>query len=386
MREVSYLIRTILIDDERPALNNLERLLKDYDQIEIVGAYTDVTKVFEKIKKEKVHLIFLDIEMPKMKGIEAAEKILEIDSNVQIVFVTAYNDYAVDAFEVEAVDYVMKPIIKRRLDKTIERVIKRHKDIFQGKDLEEENKILCFGNFEIKRGQEGIKWRTSKAEEFTAYLVHHRGEFVHKSKIIEELWPDKDEKQATKLLHTNVYYVRNGLKSINLDQAIMYSNKMYKFDIDTMFSDIEEFNKVFKSYEVVTSKNIDILEKTIRLYKGEYLEDNDYCWATNEQARFNKMYINMLMKISDFYIGKRKYSKVVPYLEAILEKDPYIEEIHRKLLNAYINIEDYTNYKKHYKNIANDFKRELGVELSNMTKELYKNGIKKMKDKQETFN
>lgn len=378
------MIRTILIDDERPALNNLERLLKDYNQIEIVGAYTDVTKVFEKIKKEKVHLIFLDIEMPKMKGIEAAEKILEIDSNVQIVFVTAYNDYAVDAFEVEAVDYVMKPIIKRRLDKTIERVIKRHKDIFQRKDLEEENKILCFGNFEIKRGQEGIKWRTSKSEEFTAYLVHHRGKFVHKSKIIEELWPDKDEEQATKLLHTSVYYARNGLKSINLDQAIMYSNKKYKFDIGTMFCDIEEFDKAFNSYEVITSKNIDILEKIIPLYKGEYLEDNDYYWVTNEQACFSKMYMNMLMKISDFYIGEGKYNKVIPYLEAILEKDPYIEEIHRKLLNAYINIEDYTNYKKHYKNIANDFKRELGVELSDMTKELYKNGIKKMNDKQET--
>jgi two-component SAPR family response regulator len=122
MREVNLLIKTILIDDERPALNNLECLLKGYDQIEIVGLYTDVTKVFDEIKKEEVHLIFLDIEMPKIKGIEAAEKILAIDSNVQIVFVTAYNNYALDAFEVEAVDYVMKPIIKKRLDKTIERI------------------------------------------------------------------------------------------------------------------------------------------------------------------------------------------------------------------------------------------------------------------------
>ncbi|MCT4543879.1 MAG: response regulator, partial [Vallitalea sp.] len=66
------MIRTILIDDERHALINLERLLKGYDQIEIIGTYTDVTKMFEKIKKEKVDMIFLDIEMPKMKGIEAA--------------------------------------------------------------------------------------------------------------------------------------------------------------------------------------------------------------------------------------------------------------------------------------------------------------------------
>jgi two-component SAPR family response regulator len=372
---VRFLIKTILIDDERPALNNLERLLKGYDQIEIIEAYTDVTKVFEKIKKEKVHMFFLDIDMPKMKGIDAAKKILEIDSNVQIVFVTAYNDYAVDAFEVEATDYVMKPIMKRRLDKTIERVIKRYKDIEN--DLEEENKISCFGNFEIRRGQQEIKWRTSKSEEFIAYLVHNRGEFVHKSKIIEALWPDKDEKQATKLLHTNVYYVRNGLKSINLDQAITYANKMYKFDMGIIFCDIEEFDKTFSSYEVITSKNVDNLKKTLHLYKGEYFEGNDYYWAMNEQARFSKMYMNMLMKISDFYICEGKYSEAIIYLKLIIDKEPYIEDIHRKLLEVYANMEDYINLEKHYRNIFNDFKQELGIELSDMTKELYRKVLEK---------
>jgi two-component SAPR family response regulator len=381
MREVNILIRAILIDDERPALNNLERLLKGYNQIEVVGLYTDVTKAFEEIKKKKVNLIFLDIEMPKIKGIEAAKKILVIDSNVQIVFVTAYNDYAVDAFEVEAVDYIMKPIIKRRLDKTIERIMKKSKDIYKAKDLEEENKIFCFGSFEIRRGKQVIKWRTSKAEEVIAYLVHNRGKFVHKSKIIEEIWPDKDEKQATKLLHTNIYYVRNGLKCINLDQAIIYSNKMYKFDISTMFCDIKIFNKEFSNYEEITPTNINNIERFIILYKGEYLGDKDYYWAINEQSHFSKMYMKMLMKISDFYMCEGKYSKAIYYLKKMLEEEPYIENIHRQIFNAYINIGDYNNLKKHYNNIYNNFKQELGVELTDMTKEVYNNGIKKLKDR-----
>ncbi|MBF8984235.1 response regulator [Lutibacter sp. B2] len=365
------MIRTILVDDERPALNNLERILKGYDYIEIVGAYTDITKIFEEIKKEKVHLIFLDIEMPKMNGIEVAEKILEIDNNVEIVFVTAYNDYAVDAFEVNAIDYVMKPVLKRRLDKTLERVVKRHKDILQPKKEKVENKILCFGNFEIIRDQKGIKWRTSKAKELAAYLVHNRGKFVHKSKIIEALWHDKEEEQAIKLLHTTIYYVRNGLKSINLDQAIMYSNEMYKLDIGTMFFDIEEFEKMFNSNRVINSKNIELFEKRIKLYSAEYLEENDYCWAKNEQERFSERYMNILREISDFYMIEGKYSEAISYLKAILEKNPYIEEIHAILLRAYVNIEDYTSFKEHYKKISNDFKRELGVELSDVTKELY---------------
>lgn len=371
MTEVELLIRTILIDDERPALNNLERFLRDYNEIEVIGAFTDTSNAFEVIKNKEVHLILLDIEMPKMKGIVAAEKILEIDSDIQIVFITAYNNYALDAFEVNATDYIMKPIMKRRLDKTMEKVIKKHKDISQFNRLEEENKILCFGNFEIRKGQQGIKWRTSKAKELAAYLIHHRGKFIHKSKIIEELWNDKEEEHAIKLLHTNIYYVRNGLKTINLDHAIIYSNEMYKFDISTIFCDVEELEKAFSS--MVNSNNIEIFERAVRLYRAEYLEENDYCWAVNEQVRINKKYMSMLTDISEFYISEGKYTRGILYLKLILEKEPYDEEIHRKLLDAYTNIKDYDSFKEHYKNLSSSFKDELGVELSNRTKVMYEN-------------
>jgi len=369
--EVEPLIRTILIDDERPALNNLERFLRDYDEIEVIGAYTDVFDAFEEIKNEEVHLILLDIEMPKMKGIVAAEKISEIDSDIQIVFITAYNNYALDAFEVNATDYVMKPIMKRRLDKTMEKVIKKHKNNFKFNKSEEENKILCFGNFEIRRGQQCIKWRTSKAKELAAYLIHHRGKFIHKSKIIEELWNNKEEEHAIKLLHTNIYYVRSGLKTINLDHTIVYSNEMYKFDIGAIFCDVEELEKVFSS--TVNSKNIEIFERAVRLYRAEYLEENDYCWAVNEQVRINKKYVSMLTDISEFYVSEGKYTRGILYLKLILEKEPYDEEIHRKLLNVYASIKDYDSFKEHYKDLYNSFKDELGVELSNRTKEMYEN-------------
>lgn len=380
MKEERFLIKTILIDDEKAALNNLERFLKGYDQIEILGAYTDETKALEEIKNKRVNLIFLDIEMPKMKGIEVAKKILEIDSNIQIIFVTAYNDYAIDAFDLEALDYVMKPIIKKRFDKTMERVMKRCSYFFQEKELDEECKILCFRNFEII-GKQVIKWRTSKAEEFIAYLVHHRGAFVHKSKIIEDLWPGKDEEQAIKLLHTNVYYARIALKSNNLDQLIIYYNKMYKFHIGKIFCDMEEFYKAFHINKVITNNNVCIMEKIIQIYKGGYLESNDYHWAINEQLHFNKMYIDILIKISDFYINEGKNVEAIYYLKKILEKDPYIEEVHQKLMNIYINIGDYINFKKHYKTVYNNFKLELDVELSDKMKELYKEGILKLKYK-----
>lgn len=120
------MLKTIIVDDERPALKVLEFLLKQYENIEIVEIFTDIHKMFEKIKKDSIDLIFLDIEMPNMNGIEVAERILKIDSHIQIVFVTAYNNYAIEAFEMNVVDYIVKPVLKRRLDKTIKRILEKY--------------------------------------------------------------------------------------------------------------------------------------------------------------------------------------------------------------------------------------------------------------------
>lgn len=372
------LIKALIIDDEKPAIINLERFLDMYSEIEVVGAYTEIDDAFKKAKEENINLIFLDIEMPKINGIEAAKKILEIDNNIQIVFITAYNHYAVDAFEVEAIDYVMKPIMKRRLDKTIERIINRHKQIYGELLKLPQHQIVCFGNFEILRGNQSIKWRTFKAKELAAYLIHNRGKFVNKYKIIEDLWPDKDDEQAIKLLHTNIYYVRNGLKSLNLEQAIIYSNEMYKFDIEGIFCDVDEFESVLKN-NLSASGNIDNYVKSIELYNAEYLEGNDYSWAFIERERLSKMYMSILMELSDFYISQGKFSNALFYLKTILEKAPYHEDTHRKLLSVYFNIKDYVNLKEHYKSLSNYFRCELGVELSEHTIKLYNKYIGKLK-------
>jgi DNA-binding NarL/FixJ family response regulator len=117
------MLRTILVDDERPALNALNHLLKEYPDIEITGAFTRIDQAMELIRNDgSIDLLFLDIDMPKINGIAAAREIQEFQSKIAIVFVTAYQHFAVEAFEVNAVDYIMKPVSKKRLDKTMDRV------------------------------------------------------------------------------------------------------------------------------------------------------------------------------------------------------------------------------------------------------------------------
>jgi len=117
------MLRTILVDNEKSALKVLEHLLQQYPGIEIVEIFTDASQALELIKKGNIHLVFMDIDMPNLNGIAVAKKIFMISPSIDIVFVTAYSHFAVEAFELNVSDYIMKPVSYKRLNKTIERIL-----------------------------------------------------------------------------------------------------------------------------------------------------------------------------------------------------------------------------------------------------------------------
>lgn len=89
--------------------------------------FTDPLEAISQIASIKPHLVFLDINMPQLQGIDAGSRILDLCPETDIVFVTAYDEYAVNAFEIHALDYILKPISKERFEKTINRVLKKNK-------------------------------------------------------------------------------------------------------------------------------------------------------------------------------------------------------------------------------------------------------------------
>ncbi|WP_343604914.1 response regulator [Fluviicola sp.] len=121
-------MRTIIIDDERLAREELKKLLKDYHEIEIIDEAKNPEEGIEKIKALKPDLIFLDIQMPGMTGFDMLKKLDEIP---QVVFVTAFDDFALKAFEVNALDYVLKPVDPARLDETVKKLLNNPEADFQ---------------------------------------------------------------------------------------------------------------------------------------------------------------------------------------------------------------------------------------------------------------
>lgn len=117
-------MRAIIIDDERLARKELTNLLSDFDKIEIIGEAANADEALELIQKENPDLLFLDIQMPDKTGFELLEM---LDNVPEVIFTTAYDEFALKAFEVNALDYLLKPIQPERLKESIDKLPEQEK-------------------------------------------------------------------------------------------------------------------------------------------------------------------------------------------------------------------------------------------------------------------
>ncbi|EZP48810.1 MULTISPECIES: LytR/AlgR family response regulator transcription factor [Sphingomonas] len=135
-------IRTILVDDEPLAIQGLELRLQAHDDIEIIEKCSNGREAIRAIKTHKPDLVFLDIQMPGFDGFSVVQGLMEVEPPL-FVFVTAYSDHALRAFEAQAVDYLMKPVEEARLADTIERVRQRLSEKRGVEEVEKLKEVLA---------------------------------------------------------------------------------------------------------------------------------------------------------------------------------------------------------------------------------------------------
>ena len=131
-------IRTILVDDEKLAIQGLQLRLEKFEDVEIIDTCQNGREAIRAIKTQRPDLVFLDIQMPGFDGFSVVQGVMEIDPPL-FVFVTAYQEHAIRAFEANAVNYLMKPVDENKLADTIERVRNR---IAEKKSTEEAEKLM----------------------------------------------------------------------------------------------------------------------------------------------------------------------------------------------------------------------------------------------------
>jgi two-component system LytT family response regulator len=138
-------LRTLIVDDEAPARERLRDLLAGNELVELIGEAKDGAEAVQRIELSSPDLVLLDIQMPLLDGFEVLEA---LEDPPIIIFVTAYDEYAIRAFEVNALDYLLKPFSQERLDKAIARA---HQDLASGREFAQRIEPLLQSFGEDKR-------------------------------------------------------------------------------------------------------------------------------------------------------------------------------------------------------------------------------------------
>lgn len=201
-------IKTILVDDEPLAVAELQSMLKAHEDIEVVAVSYDAKDALFKIQQMQPQLVFLDINMPGKNGFDLLS---ELDESPEVIFVTAYDQFAIKAFEVNALDYLLKPVNPDRLT---EAIVKVQKKISKVKSNEE--KLNIQKRIFIKDGEQCYFVPLSEiyfiesVGNYARVYYQDKKPLLHKSlNYLEEKLPDEFFFRASRQQMFNVSFVKN---------------------------------------------------------------------------------------------------------------------------------------------------------------------------------
>ena len=214
----------LIADDEKNAATSLARSVKkvlgEEARITVVKNGEEVLAVME---DEAFDVLFLDVEMPGLNGIDVAKKVRAGYPDTKIIVVTAYPEYALNAWELYISAYLLKPVRTARLEEALANLRMPLK-------TEQENllKVQCFGNFEVFWRGEKLQFGRNAAKEMLAYLIVKRGLSVTAGEICADLWPDSVEAERHRG-YIRIYFaeIRKTLDQIGIADVLVHTRNEY---------------------------------------------------------------------------------------------------------------------------------------------------------------
>jgi two-component system LytT family response regulator len=218
------MIRTLLVDDEQPARDRLRQLLSGADGIEIVGEADDGVQAIERVADLSPDLVMLDIQMPGCSGLEVAASLGR--PRPAIIFCTAFDQYAVDAFELQAADYLLKPVNRARLQAALDRVRERHRP--QDGDAAESPRTAAAREHQLDQitrtehlqparflARKGARYRVVPRREVVAFTFHDG--LTRLQTASEELWMQPTLAALARRLDPDAFFQVSRTAVVSLD-------------------------------------------------------------------------------------------------------------------------------------------------------------------------
>ena len=261
-------MNVIYVDDEMPALDNFRMTVKNFSMVKNLQVFLGGEEAISWACRNPVDVAFLDMEMQGMNGLEVAKELRKVNRDIRIVFVTAYEQYALQAFGVDAIGYILKPYSRKEVRKELE-------------------KAACFRPFPQKRvsiqtipdfvvyvdGERLVLGR-AKTEELLALLVDHGNGGITTGEMISCLWPGRSSDENTQSLCRMTYKrLVDALREVGIEDIIASDGRKKYIVTEKVECDL---------YRILAGDR-----EALKSYCGEYMRE--YSWAEVRNAQLNRM-------------------------------------------------------------------------------------------------
>lgn len=256
-------MRVIYVDDEKPALDNFRLTMAKFSEIETLHMFLDGNEALAFAKENTVDVAFLDMEMPGIHGLELARKLKKHDSNVRIVFVTAYSEYALDAWGVDATGYLLKPYtasdIRKELAKCTYHPLPSRKVVIQ-----------TIPAFSVTVNGVPLSISGAKPRELLAFLVDCGERGFSAGECIASLWPERENDASTQsLLRMTYKRLLDALEEAGVGHILVSKENRRFLQVDKVECDL---------YRILVGD-----KQAAKNYHGEYLRE--YSWAEERNSQ-----------------------------------------------------------------------------------------------------
>ena len=249
------------IDDEQNALEYIVRKIGQVVPDAKIMSFLNAKEAVESAKEVPFDVAFMDIQMPEITGIDLAKKFKKINPKANMIFVTGYSEYTMDAFSVDASGYLLKPATKDQVKHALDNL--RYPLTVAGAP---KACAQCFGDFEFFVNGKPVHFKYNKSKEVVAYLVDHKGALCTNDEVIINLWEDDEDHSA--YYRSLMKDIQDTFRELNIEDVFVRQRAGASIVADKIRCDY---------YDYIAGK-----PEGINAYKGEYMQQ--YSWAEETAA------------------------------------------------------------------------------------------------------
>lgn len=324
-------MRILIAEDEQSNLEEIKRILAQADFPVDADSFLHPNEALNAAMTAPYDAALLDIQMPGMNGLVLAERINELQPEIGLIFITAFNNYATEAFDLHAIDYILKPLRAERLLRALERIRKTERRKYPNPEFSSVMRIVTFGGLRVFSDAGEVFWDRPKTRELFAYLLMKADQKVHKHELSDELWPSLDSERALANLQVTICRLRKSLAVFSREQVnVAFSNHYYTMHLgEEVDFDAARFDRL-----LFGNPGDADLSRAIELYEGGFMDTEGWIWPAGARDDYQKRYGNAVLSLAERYVASGDSRRAEAVLNTSTQKADPEDRIAKALLNV----------------------------------------------------